>query len=168
MPAKDLLRAAVQEKTRRFKYLLSGDVKLDIEWWVHEQERYETNRCPDIDNIRKPLLDALSGPDGLLLDDCQIQEVACRRINSYVREQRLLIEIRFHAVNADVLLRILDLIQNQFEARKKLIEVTGDYSLARRVMPTQRVFHRANVQRHRIREIESFRRELSEESGLAV
>jgi len=51
-------------------YLPLGDVKVSIEWTLHEQDPYESDAAPDVDNILKPLLDVLCGPDGILIDDC--------------------------------------------------------------------------------------------------
>ena len=58
-----------------------------IEWTVHEQDRYESDAAPDVDNILKPLLDGLCGPEGVLIDDCQVQAVDCRWIDWTLREQ---------------------------------------------------------------------------------
>src|ERR1700688_3175599 len=52
-------------------YLLSGDVRMEIEWYVSARSRYEQTLHPDIDNIIKPILDALTGPHGLMIDDNQ-------------------------------------------------------------------------------------------------
>lgn len=41
-------------------FLLSGDVKIIIEWRVTEQHRYEHSSAYDVDNIVKPLLDSIS------------------------------------------------------------------------------------------------------------
>lgn len=58
-------------------FLLSGDVKIIIEWRVTEQHRYENSSAYDVDNIVKPLLDSMSGPDGVLVDDNQVQSIEC-------------------------------------------------------------------------------------------
>ena len=61
-------KAALRDEVRKLfvplKYLLSGEVHVHIEWVIHEKDRYETDAAPDIDAILKPLLDAMSGPDG--------------------------------------------------------------------------------------------------------
>jgi hypothetical protein len=76
-------------------FLLAGDVKVGIEWTLHEQDRYESDAPPDVDNILKPLLDALCGPQGVLIDDCQVQAVDCRWLDWTLREQRVEITIDF-------------------------------------------------------------------------
>ena len=42
---------------------------------MHSIERQETDKVGDIDNITKPILDALTGPYGILIDDSQIGSV---------------------------------------------------------------------------------------------
>src|SRR6266699_559454 len=94
---KDAFAAAVREQMGDFGFLLSGDVKVGIEWTLHEQDRYESDAAPDVDNILKPLLDALCGPQGVLIDDCQVQSVDCRWLDWPIREQRVEITIDFLA-----------------------------------------------------------------------
>ncbi len=183
--AKDLFRATLNDVTRRFRYLLSGDVKLDVEWWVPERVRYETNSSPDLDNVLKLVSDSLCGPDGLLLDDCQVQAISCRWVDNYEPDQRLVIEVsspsELHVekdgllfvhvgdslcmpmnekIPTAALLVMLDQIERMFAAKRALLDLSSDYVLVRGVMPIQRLFHRGNVRRYRIKELDFFRREL--------
>ena len=57
--------AAVRSAVSGCEYLLSGDVKIAIEWRISERARYEADSAADVDNIVKPILDALSGPSGI-------------------------------------------------------------------------------------------------------
>ena len=41
----------------------------------NERERYEADTLPDIDNILKVILDALCGPEGIMIDDAQVQSL---------------------------------------------------------------------------------------------
>ncbi|MHA7862980.1 RusA family crossover junction endodeoxyribonuclease [Flagellimonas marinaquae] len=72
---KEFIKNEIRKTTSKLKYLLSGDVKVEIQWILHEQERYESGESPDIDNIIKPILDGISGPNGILIDDCQVQTI---------------------------------------------------------------------------------------------
>jgi hypothetical protein len=47
-------------------------VQVEFAWYLHGVQRQETDKIGDIDNITKPILDALVGPDGILIDDSQI------------------------------------------------------------------------------------------------
>jgi Holliday junction resolvase RusA-like endonuclease len=78
---KDKFAELMRKQIGNSPYLLSGDVRVEIEWSLHEQYRYESDAAPDVDNILKPLLDALCGPQGVLIDDCQVQAVDCRWID---------------------------------------------------------------------------------------
>jgi hypothetical protein len=51
---KDAFAAAIRAQMGDCAYLLSGDVRVGIEWTLHEQDRYESDAPPDVDNILKP------------------------------------------------------------------------------------------------------------------
>jgi hypothetical protein len=65
----DALRAVISTTDR----IALDDVRVTVEWVVHEDERYLGTSSPDIDNILKPILDAISGPAGVVANDCQVQ-----------------------------------------------------------------------------------------------
>ena len=94
---KEAFSASIRVQMGDCAYLLSGDVKVTIEWTLHEQDRCESDAPSDVDNILKPMLDALGGPGGVLIDDCQVQAVDCRWLDWPMREQRAEIVIRFLA-----------------------------------------------------------------------
>lgn len=56
-------------------FLLVHDVGMTLTWWVGEHDRYRTHLASDLDNVLKPLLDAVTGPNGILIDDNQIQSI---------------------------------------------------------------------------------------------
>jgi Holliday junction resolvase RusA-like endonuclease len=87
--------AEIRKVTTTLGYLLSGDVKVEIQWLVHEQERYESGNAPDMDNIIKPILDGLSGPDGIIIDDCQVQTISSHWIDWTKREHQVNISILY-------------------------------------------------------------------------
>jgi Holliday junction resolvase RusA-like endonuclease len=91
---KQALDALIKQHTSKEAFLLTGEVKVDIEWMIHEQDRRESPRSPDLDNILKPILDALQGPEGVMVNDSQVQEISCRWIDWTSREQRLDLRIR--------------------------------------------------------------------------
>lgn len=66
---------AIHVELSRFKWLISGSVQIEFAWYLHGVERQETDKVGDIDNITKPILDALTGADGILVDDAQIGSV---------------------------------------------------------------------------------------------
>jgi Holliday junction resolvase RusA-like endonuclease len=72
---KDAQRALIVAELARFKFLLIGDVQMEVTWLCSAKARYESDSSPDVDNILKPLLDALCGPSGVLVDDCQVNAI---------------------------------------------------------------------------------------------
>lgn len=67
---KDALGTAVQRAT---KGIFTHDVEVTLIWSVEEARRYQAHIVADLDNVMKPILDAVTGPDGVLIDDNQIQ-----------------------------------------------------------------------------------------------
>lgn len=57
----------------QYKFVLTGQIILDITWLVPAKSRYETDAKADIDNCLKPIIDAFTGPEGLFIDDCQLK-----------------------------------------------------------------------------------------------
>ena len=66
---------AIHAELSRFRWLISGSVQIEFAWYLHGVERQETDKVGDIDNITKPILDALTGPKGILIDDAQVGSV---------------------------------------------------------------------------------------------
>ena len=66
------LKSQVQAIISKANLFLTGEVRVNIDWMVHDRIRYETDQAPDIDNVIKPTLDAITGPSGILIDDCQV------------------------------------------------------------------------------------------------
>ncbi len=93
--SKTKFKNSVQEVIKNAEYLLSGDVQIEIEWMIHERERYESDRSPDLDNILKTLIDALCGPNGLLIDDNQVQHISCFWIDWNLYEEQLKVRIKY-------------------------------------------------------------------------
>lgn len=55
--------------------IFTHDVEVTLIWFVEESKRYQTHLVADLDNVVKPLLDAVTGPDGVLVDDNQVQSL---------------------------------------------------------------------------------------------
>lgn len=66
------LCSAIQAELAKFKWLCAGPVNVELVWYLHGTQRQETDKVGDLDNITKPILDALTGSTGLLIDDSQI------------------------------------------------------------------------------------------------
>lgn len=168
--AREGFQKAVRERTAAVDFLLSGDVSVAVEWAVSEQARYETDRAPDVDNILKPLLDALTGPAGILIDDNQVQHVSCHWVDSYSGEESLAIRVRhspdewvkkgglFFVQLAGGLCvplskntprefqkTVLEIYVKALALRNEALKKGLDYYTASACMPIQRVFHRTRL-----------------------
>lgn len=71
----DELCTAIRDQLRDFNWICAGHVNLDLLWYLQATQRQETDKIGDMDNITKPIIDALTGIDGLLIDDCQIGSI---------------------------------------------------------------------------------------------
>jgi Holliday junction resolvase RusA-like endonuclease len=69
---KQELRTAIQNELSKFEWLVAGSVNIEFLWFLNGVERQETDKVGDIDNITKPIIDALIGEKGILIDDSQI------------------------------------------------------------------------------------------------
>ena len=163
--------------------LFSGDVGVTIQLWRLEQEHYESDRSADIDNVIKPILDGLAGPDGVMIDDNQVQHVQCywihhheapaalltidNRMREYVRKKDLVFihmgKQLYFPMNsfgsAEIMMRMLDILEKYRETRTELETAGLGYDQYQYLMPVQRYFHRTRLGRFRCLEIEDARRE---------
>jgi Holliday junction resolvase RusA-like endonuclease len=183
------VRRAVKEAVAAFvsdsRYLLSGEVEVRIVWLLNERERYQGVHSPDIDNIIKPLLDGMSGPRGLLVNDCQVQSVTCHWIDWTRTDHRLQFSIRYSPddwlrkeslvwvevqdklcmplhvdMPPDVQRLMLEAWERMFNGQRELTAMTGDDSLARYLRPVQMPFHRAKLREFEVLDVVTVRARL--------
>lgn len=88
----------IQNELSKFKWIISGCVNIDFIWYLHAVERQETDKVGDIDNITKPILDSLIGPNGVLIDDAQIKALYTYWLsrNELIEDNLLKIKISFN------------------------------------------------------------------------
>lgn len=184
---RNFVKSEIRKKTKFIKYLLSGDVKVEIQWLLHEQQRYESANSPDMDNIIKPKLDGLSGPKGILIDDCQVQTVGSHWIDWTKQEHQINIYIRYISddyVKKDGLIFtnmgnnlympfnsntpkfankiILKQLEKMASSKNQDLEKTVDYYLAKKFNSIQRVFHKSRIFGEFITvELDDFKNELN-------
>jgi len=164
------MKKVVLDAIREFDFYLSGDVAVFIEWYGNEQRRYEADDDPDTDNIIKPIIDALSGVDGILFDDCQLQHVSCSWIDT-LEEDSLLVRVEFvpdeYCIREGIVFiqfdgglcfpvnvvekrderLVFDLANNvnqKLQLRDKMRAENG-YFAGKGIMPIQRLFHRTRL-----------------------
>ena len=88
---------SIKNQFKNLDYILTGDIILNLTWLLPTKSRYETDAKADIDNCIKPIIDALTGPDGLFIDDCQLSGlyICWRHIES--EDERVIFEFEFVA-----------------------------------------------------------------------
>lgn len=159
----------LQRLTTQVPWMYTGDVSVVIEWTVHVRWRYESDRAADVDNIVKPLLDGISGPDGVLIDDTQVNHVAVnwttwaradrqhlkidvRSLDQGLYQQKgfPLVEMRpplclpMPTLSGDPEARriLCSLVQTQFDGYDELQARGVPWEVAGSILPIQRPFHR--------------------------
>lgn len=180
--AKSAVKNEICSITRSLEYILTGDVKIEIEWLIHEKLRYESDQAPDVDNIIKPLLDSLCGPEGLLIDDCQVQSVSCHWIDWTKEDQQIAVRVSYmpndwlkkknlffvqypkglcFPINGNLPHEALNLILNRVEKmladREELQLLSNDYYFSKMCLPIQRFFHRTRVNGFSVVKIDEIR-----------
>lgn len=196
--AKAAVQAQLRATCRELEQRYWGEVEINVLWRLHEQRRWDTPgvlSTPDIDNILKPLIDGLSGPDGVLVDDCQVQTVTCSWIDwPDLDSQHVTVRIRPLSPNevierdiegvqcADGLCWIVPqamfggngaaLVRTFEELRGIYEELLGRgvaWEQARLVLPVMRRFHRSQLDRHGflIRSVNAYL-EAADQSGAAA
>jgi len=79
--------------------IFTHDVEVTLVWFIEESKRYQTHLVADLDNVVKPLLDAVTGPDGILVDDNQVQSLRVMWMTPGVSGLRF--ELTFEPLNID-------------------------------------------------------------------
>lgn len=93
--AKRRVTEMVRAQTRPLRWLLDDAVNVEIEWAIHERYRWETDAGADLDNILKPLIDAFTGPEGILVDDSLIKSLAVAWYSTTADQPQMRVRFRF-------------------------------------------------------------------------
>lgn len=180
------LKTYIQQKIPDTKIFLMGDVQIEISWFVSQKTRYESVTAIDIDNIIKPLLDAISGIKGIIINDNQVKSLSCcwKDINSNDPEH-IIIKIKYDPLD-NVEKKGLFFVEyskgfcfpvwetDPIGIRKERIgtyekclryryerEENGySYSEAKIIMPSYRVFHRSRLKDFAIVSLEEIKNKL--------
>lgn len=76
----------VHKELSDIKYLLTSEVRITIILYLNERVRYETHQSADLDNYAKLICDAIKGPEGIIIDDVQIQYLSVSWIDTTKEE----------------------------------------------------------------------------------
>jgi len=75
-------RDAIQAQLRN-QWLYSNEISLVITLHLDVQTTLETDETADLDNYAKAILDGLKGPNGIMIDDTQVQSLGISWIDGY-------------------------------------------------------------------------------------
>jgi Holliday junction resolvase RusA-like endonuclease len=88
---------SIKTQFKNLDYILTGDIVLDVTWFLPTKSRYETDAKADIDNCIKPIIDAFTGSDGLFIDDCQLRGLYICWNHIEYGDERVVFEFKFVA-----------------------------------------------------------------------
>lgn len=170
---KNIIIEAIQSKIENLSCFFVGDVIVDIEWFIHEQLRYEEDSSADVDNIIKPILDSLCGKKGLMINDCQVQSISCSWIDHHIKDEQK-VHITIESLFEDLVISTRDIaflkinnvfcfpigkdipnnwlkiifvmLEVQLQLRDSAMQNDIDYYRAKYFQSIQRPFHISRVQ----------------------
>jgi hypothetical protein len=168
------LAAAVAEGTAG---VFTGDVEVTIEWYVSEKVRYGTHMVADLDNIVKPLLDAVTGPDGVMIDDNQVQSLRVSWLDPVGPNRKFLLNFQanspdeylhrgglffvefspercfpiFAGTRSDIAGRMVQRVDEMLREHKHLMDTGIVSDVARALLPIQRFFPKSRLGRFTVR-----------------
>jgi len=152
------------------QFLLIGDIQIEFRWWISARSRYETDASADIDNALKPTIDALSGPNGLFVDDCQIRGLQVAWSHSDKEQEFIEVRLEFtpdewYPSNDLVFLNLgnglcipspkqlptagkqqwCEILNQRIGAKEELLSMGASYPWAASLLLAPRPFHRTRV-----------------------
>lgn len=79
---KDLFKSELQKITSKSDYIITGTCWIAIDYFCQHMRRFKNPGAYDVDNIIKPILDALVGSKGLVVDDVIVDRVTVNWIDT--------------------------------------------------------------------------------------
>lgn len=161
----------IRNQLKNCQFLITCDLAVHFTFFVDERIRYETHLSPDVDNVIKRALDAICGPQGILINDTQVQFVTSKWIDDEVTstDSMIVIEpdeisfiekknisfVKFHknlcipfsikAMNSEEKAFVREFLEKLSSTRSKLEKCNAEYRTIRNIMPTQRVFNSSKL-----------------------
>lgn len=95
---KEELCKLIRNELTKFRWIICGSVNIELVWYLHAVSRQETDKVGDLDNISKPILDSLTGEQGVLIDDSQIGSIHTLWMsrNEQIADNIVLLRITFN------------------------------------------------------------------------
>jgi Holliday junction resolvase RusA-like endonuclease len=167
---KENLKNTIHNHFLNFDEIIISDIKVEIIWYCRTQERYETDKIADIDNIVKPILDSLCGEGGIIIDDNQVQTITAYWLDIWCGEEYFDINIKCfdtsfikrsdlayfeirpnlylpynYRLEKNLIEKNISLLTFQFDTFDKLMKTGKGYDVARGILPCMRLFHKSRI-----------------------
>lgn len=92
---KRALTEQIRSATKQSLYIFTSRIRISLDIYQSEFQRIKNPNSYDIDNLGKPILDALSGSEGLYVDDSLIERVMINWIDSLVQKVEVEVDVPF-------------------------------------------------------------------------
>lgn len=79
---KKVFKKEIKKIVSKSEYIITSTVWIHIDYYCSHFKRFKNPGMYDIDNIIKPIIDALTGIDGILIDDIIIDRITVNWIDS--------------------------------------------------------------------------------------
>ena len=167
--------ALARAVTESSDFIFTGDVEVTIQWFISPRRRYGTHIVADIDNVIKPILDALTGPEVLLIDDNQVQSLRAYWLDPAGDGMRVSIEVRasdlseirqraglffvefpklgcmpFPSLPKEQIRLLVDSVSRRLVAWQEQLDKGIDESVADALLPIARFYPRARLRHFKV------------------
>ena len=91
---KSTLKNIINETTKKSQFIITDTCWVSIDYYCSHIKRLKNPSAYDIDNIVKPILDSLTGLDGLIIDDAVVDRVTVNWIDT-PKNDHIIINIEY-------------------------------------------------------------------------
>lgn len=96
------LLQTIQGEIEKFTWICFGPIWIELRWYIDAADRQETDAIGDLDNITKPILDSLTGLNGLFVDDSQIKTICTAWLAKNAATPENILEVSIAFLNDEV------------------------------------------------------------------
>lgn len=180
--AKSIVVKSIKKEIEDVSFFMVGDVRVYINSYSSEQRRFEQDNMYDVDNVIKLILDGISGPEGLIFDDCQVQHVSNTWIDNcgdehfsvqieYARDEFIkkgnivFVQIEnalcYPARLDKKYVDYIEAIEKMYEYKNKLKKYGWEYERYVQILPCRRAFHKSRVSQFETLTINEFKERIA-------
>lgn len=93
----------IQSELSKVTWICLGPIWVELTWFLDASNRQESDVVGDLDNITKPILDSLTGLEGIIIDDSQIKSIYTRWLANTLASNEQVLEISIRLLNEEAL-----------------------------------------------------------------